>query len=342
MGACCKGETAVPFRTETDDALPRCPLTGLPMHPLMDVDHDWRRPSDTRPWHIWWSDAAGFGQIHPRPEPSEVASYYDIDHYYTHAERGAPDLRAEARQVGWLGRLLTRIAWRFEFGAEPTQAWWKSVIPQGARRALEIGCGDGDRMRTFGPFVGHATGVEPDARAVRVASERGLDVHEGVAEALPDAVQADRYDLIVFSHVLEHTLDPVAALANAAQLLAPGGLLSCEVPNNECLGAQRMGTAWRWLDAPRHLNFFTESSLRAAAEAAGLRVEAVLFRGYVRQFNPDWMIDEATIQAELEGRRVTPADIARQVRHSARLLLRTALAHPSRKYDSVRILCRKA
>lgn len=311
------------------------------MDPRLTVDHDWRRPSDSRPWSIWWSPKVPFGQIHPRPRPDEVASYYEVESYYTHAEFDVMDEAAEDKLVGKIGRLLTAVSWRFDYGSEPTDAWWQSVIPNGARRSLEIGCGDGDRMLTFGPHTGACTGVEPDPRALSVAMERGLDVHPGTAEALPDAVTGTEYDLIVFVHVLEHTLDPLLALRNAADLLAPGGFLSCEVPNNECTGMQRMGQAWRWLDAPRHLNFFTEASLRACAEAAGLVVEQVLYRGYTRQFNPDWVIEEARITAELEGRAMTQADINAQLRHSVRLLAATALAHPRKKYDSIRILCRK-
>ena len=162
------------------------------------------------------------------------------------------------------------------------------------------------------------------------------------AEDLPDAIRDRRYDLIAFVHVLEHTLDPVLSLKNAGALLNAGGIMSIEVPNNACHGARMMGEAWRWLDVPRHLNFFTPDSLAACAEAAGLTVRAVLYRGYVRQFMPDWLVDEARIGAELQGRKASKADIDRQVRHSLRLFARTALAKPAQKYDSVRVLCSRA
>ncbi|WP_334193772.1 class I SAM-dependent methyltransferase [Pararhodobacter sp.] len=318
---------------------PCCPLTGSVMHPGLTVPIDWRRPADRRAWQIWWNEDDGFGQVFPRPRASEVASFYDIDAYYTHAERYKPDVEAEAESVGLLGKILGALAYRFERGAEPTSAWWRSIIPPESENGLEIGCGDGDRMRTFGPHLRHVRGVEPDPRAVRVARERGLDVMEGTAERLPEAVRDRRYDLVVFSHVLEHTLDPVLALANARDLLTEGGVMSVEVPNNASEGSRRMGPRWRWLDVPRHLNFFTPESLQDCAEAAGLKVQAVLYRGYVRQFLPDWMVDEARITAEMERRDVTQADIDAQVRHSARLLAATALAEPRRKYDSVRIIC---
>ena len=322
---------------------PECPLNSEPMHPVLTVPIDWRRPSDRRPWQIWWNDSAAFGQVHPRPAVDEVASFYDLEDYYTHAERVEHDSDAERRQVGILGRAIGSLASHFERGAEPTADWWQSIIPAGAQNSLEIGCGDGDRMQTYQPFLAQGVrGVEPDPRAVRVARERGLDVHQGTAEDLPDAIKDRRYDLIAFVHVLEHTLDPVLSLKNAGALLADGGIMSVEVPNNACEGARMMGEAWRWLDVPRHLNFFTPDSLAACAEAAGLTVRAVLFRGYVRQFMPDWLVDEARIGAELKGRKAGQADIDRQVRHSARLFARTALAKPAQKYDSVRILCSRA
>lgn len=321
------------------EAAGACPLSGASMIPEMTVTRDWRRPDDARSWQIWHSTAVDYGQILPRPAPDDIAGFYDIADYYTHPDRCAFDASDERRAVGWLGRVLASVAWRFEAGAEPTADWWASVIPEGATEGLEIGCGDGDRMRTFGPLLRHVRGVEPDPRAVAEARARGLDVYEGIAESLPEAVKDRRYGLIVFAHVLEHTLDPVLSLRNAGALLDEGGLMSVEVPNNACEGRQRMGEAWRWTDAPRHLNFFTPESLVACAQKAGLTVKAVLYRGYVRQFLPDWIVDEARIRARLEGRAVGPADIARQVRHSASLLAATALAEPARKYDSVRILC---
>lgn len=312
------------------------------MQPKLSVVSDWRRSADRRAWNIYWNDAVKFGQIHPRPAPQEVAEFYDTEGYYTHADFAAADSDKQAKALGLTGRILGSLAYRFEHGSEPTDDWWASVIPQSTTHALEIGSGDGDRMSTFAKHVANIRGVEPDPRAVETARARGLEVYEGTAEHLPPEVTARKYGLIAFVHVLEHTLHPVDALRNAGELLKDGGLLSCEVPNNESIGAEMMGQAWRWLDAPRHLNFFTMKSLRACAEAAGLKVEAELYRGYVRQFMPDWLFEEALIKASLESRKPTQDDVAQQLRHSIKLFARTALAKPERKYDSIRILCRKA
>ena len=107
-------------------AWPLCPLTGEAMQPGLLVPGDWRRPDDRRSWRIWHSYGGGFGQIHPRPRPGDIPEFYDIAGYYTHSERDSTDPDLDESRVGSLGRLLARIAWRFEHGAEPTQAWWRS------------------------------------------------------------------------------------------------------------------------------------------------------------------------------------------------------------------------
>lgn len=318
-----------------------CPISGEDMRPWLTVPLDWRRPQDPSNWTIHWSDQSKFGQILPRPTPREIARFYEVSDYYTHDPSQSGDWDEASRTLGKLGRLLRSAAWRFEHGDEPTKEWWRSIIPEGATAGLEIGCGNGDRMLTFADYVETLYGVEPDPAAVTVARNKGLHVYEGVAEALPQDVNARKYDLIVFTHVLEHTLDPVLSLSNAASLLSDRGVLSCEVPNNECKGMRRMQQNWRWLDAPRHLNFFTMDSLKACADAAGLEVQGEYYRGYVRQFLPDWMFDEAMIRAKLEKRTATKSDLMRQMWYSYGLLLRTAFTHPTKKYDSIRVVCKK-
>ena len=70
-----------------------------------------------------------------------------------------------------------------------------------------------------------------------------IPVLEGSAESLPAAFKPATCDGLVFSHVLEHLVDPEAAVRNAAALLKPTGLMFCEVPNNESLVAKQSGLA---------------------------------------------------------------------------------------------------
>lgn len=318
------------------DAL--CLVCSGPSRFWMSVPRDWRRPWVAGAWRLVWCDSCHFGQVWPRPDAGDIAAFYDLARYYTHSatETG----RIEARP-GLAARLMLALAWRADRGIEPDAAWWQALPPAGARTALEIGCGSGQNLDRLAGLGLDVAGVEPDAAACAAARGRGLDVWQGVAEALPGPVAAQRYDLVVLTHVLEHCLNPGLALAQAAGRLAPGGRMVVEVPNNACAGARAAGAVWHWLDVPRHLNFFTEASLRALVAQAGLVVERVEWWGYARQFHPDWIATEAQSEAVFAGQGT--ADAARLALHLRRgwgLLARTLLAPAAQRYDSVRLILR--
>lgn len=74
------------------------------------------------------------------------------------------------------------------------------------------------------------------------------------------------YDFIFLFHVLEHVADPVSMIARLAKQLTANGMLYVEVP----LGAW---LEWNDLREPlTHINFFSEQSLAAVAEASGLGI----------------------------------------------------------------------
>ncbi len=308
------------------------------MRRWLQVPCDWRRPGLAGAWNLWWCDACAFGQVWPRPAPSEIPAFYDLRRYYTHstAETG----RVEARP-GWSARLLMALAWRADRGAEPDDSWWHQLPPVGARTALEIGCGSGQNLKLLAAQGLEVVGVEPDVAACAAARGRGLQVWAGVAEALPAPIVARHFDLVLLAHVLEHCLDPAGALGQAAARVAPGGRLVVEVPNSACAGLASAGAAWHWLDVPRHLNFFTRASLEALVRRIGLVVERVEWWGYARQFHPEWIATEAEAEAVFAGLAAADAGrVARHRRRAWRLLARTLFAHAARRYDSLRLILR--
>ena len=96
----------------------------------------------------------------------------------------------------------------------------RSLLPRGAGRVLDVGCGEGTLVGYLSERVPHVVGVDPDVAVLRGAAAPGLVV--GAAEALPfpDA----RFDAVTACMVLHHT-DPATALAEMVRVLAPGGRL---------------------------------------------------------------------------------------------------------------------
>lgn len=187
--------------------------------------------------------------------------------------------------------------------------------------------------------------MEPDETARRAAAARGIAVHAGTAEALPDELLGGAaFDLVLLIHTLEHLVDPLLGLRNAAGLLAPGGTFAAEVPNHGSSGFRRSQSAWFHTDAGRHLSFFTARSLELAVRAVGLEPAAFEFRGYTEQFTDGWVEAEQEVWDRLyggEGARVASAPRRPSALRSWKLLARTLLAGAERKYDSVRVYARK-
>ncbi|MCX7288316.1 MAG: class I SAM-dependent methyltransferase [Rhodobacterales bacterium] len=105
-------------------------------------------------------------------------------------------------------------------------------MPQGGR-VLDVGCGQGFYLPLYARLGLTATGAEPDAlprtEAARKAAALGFAVVDAPAERLPFADAS--FDAAVMSEVLEHLADPGLALAEAARVLVPGGLLLVTVPH---------------------------------------------------------------------------------------------------------------
>jgi SAM-dependent methyltransferase len=98
-------------------------------------------------------------------------------------------------------------------------------------RVLDCGCGAGDNARILRDSGASVTAITASAEEEQAASkycEKVMlaDLNEGIpAEALSG------YDVVMFSHVLEHLFDPAKALHDAAQILKKDGVLAVALPN---------------------------------------------------------------------------------------------------------------
>lgn len=136
---------------------------------------------------------------------------------------------------------------------------------------LDIGCGFGESLGYHQARGCDVCGVEADENIRRVADKFGYRVHVGLFDAA--IYEEASFDFVTMSQVIEHVVDPVEVLQGIHKVLKPGGELILSTPNASGWGARLFGKKWINWHAPYHLHFFSNRSLRQAAEKAGLIVE---------------------------------------------------------------------
>ena len=134
---------------------------------------------------------------------------------------------------------------------------------------IDIGCGVGEFMRVAQAQGWQASGIEPSAWASQYGRERlGLPIFTGTLERFLDEEPDRRFAVVTMFDMLEHSLDPLADLQRAYQLLEDGGVLLITTVNAGGLVARKAGSRW-WLIIPEHLTYFDVPALKRLARMAG-------------------------------------------------------------------------
>lgn len=118
------------------------------------------------------------------------------------------------------------------------------------RRVLDLGCGRGGVMELFWREVRRAIGLDPDLASLR-EHRAGFARVCGLGDGLPFA--AGSFDLVVALWVFEHLAAPERVLAEAQQVLAPGGRLLFLTPNARHPLIVFNRFSWAWPAAQRLL-----------------------------------------------------------------------------------------
>ncbi|MBN6056893.1 class I SAM-dependent methyltransferase [Nonomuraea sp. RK-328] len=99
------------------------------------------------------------------------------------------------------------------------------AVPDGAQRALDVGCGEGMLARELRRAVPHVTGVDLDAPSIERARAYLDDVDYILGDFLTHPFEPASFDVVASVATLHH-MDAATGLARMRDLLRPGGLLA--------------------------------------------------------------------------------------------------------------------
>lgn len=179
------------------------------------------------------------------------------------------------------------------------------------RRVLDVGCATGYLARALAASGCTVVGVEPDEAAAEAARRDGLDVLTADFTA-PDIVPrllahsgGQRFDVVVFGDVLEHLVDPAAALRTAAQLLDPAGCVVASIPNvaHGSLRLDLLRGRFRYTDTGlldrTHVQLFTRERIAALFRSADFAIETEA-RSYYPVFGTEGRVQQGELPPEVE------------------------------------------
>jgi 2-polyprenyl-3-methyl-5-hydroxy-6-metoxy-1,4-benzoquinol methylase len=143
-----------------------------------------------------------------------------------------------------------------------------SLISREAETILDVGCGAGDNVRImqtmFGKLKPKVVGITSSSEEAAIAQRFMTEVHIADLD-ISDLtfLGKKKFDVVIFSHVLEHLKNPIDVIFRVVRYLKEGGQVLIAVPNvlEYKNRARLLGGHFEYEDSGimdrTHLRFFT-------------------------------------------------------------------------------------
>ena len=210
--------------------------------------------------------AFGFWELDPKPSKEQLAAFYQKQYFdsknfevkyddeeYFHKQ--LPYIEAETVFLGYQGSHTTNQKYRM----------------------LDVGCGEGFCLSYFHKKNWDVFGTDYSRDGIsRHFPQLAEKVQTGDTEEILASFhnQGLQFDLIILNNVLEHLLEPLAALKALRKLVKPGGTVRAQVPNDYSalqLKALELGCINRefWVAPHEHMSYFERDSLLRSFKECG-------------------------------------------------------------------------
>jgi predicted SAM-dependent methyltransferase len=148
-------------------------------------------------------------------------------------------------------------------------------------RLLDVGVGNGFFLKTLDSKKWERFGADT---AWNPGDWQGEDVVRYEAKFDETPLPLNQLDAITMWHVFEHFYHPQQALANACEILKPGGYLFIAVPDLKNLDRYLFGRFWVGWDAPRHIALYSSASLKTMLHQNGFEICSTRHSSYTGDY----------------------------------------------------------
>jgi len=232
------------------------------------------------PFAVVRCTGCGLVFVSPRVAAHRVTDLYGAQYWLSPSAKdyGYTDYRADAAR------------WRRTYEVRARVLDGRIAAPG---RVLDVGCAAGYFLGVMRARGWDAWGIEVSAPIAAEARAALGDEHVHVGSLSDAPYERSSFDLITFWDVVEHLPDPVAALRQARELLAPGGLLLVETQDVGSAFARLMGRRWQHFKQAEHLWHFSRSTLPLLLERGGWSAELLTARRAGKYVSLDFVVERA-------------------------------------------------
>lgn len=214
------------------------------------------------PYWIACCENCGFEQTAPLPTSEDLKALYET--YYNFGGEAADSTGFYVRL-----RKLFQNSWLWDFwlkidGDISFHTW------RGKGRLLDVGCNEGRGLIRYQSSGYTVEGLELNNKAADVARKKGFVVHSDLIEQFEPS---EKYDVVVLSNVLEHSLNPLGMLLHVARVLNPNGQVWISCPNSQSWLRDVFGRFWINWHVPFHISHFSSKMLTGVLQQSGFELK---------------------------------------------------------------------
>lgn len=224
-----------------------CLACNGPIGKVMDEVFDTRFGIET-PYVITQCKDCSLEQTNPLPNQEELNGLYERFYNFS----GESNTRYTQLRAKFINSFLYRI--------------WLAIdgdisfhLARGTGSLLDVGCNEGRGLEFYQNHGFAAEGLELNSKAAEVARGKGFVVHGSTLEGF---TTEKKYDAVVLSNVLEHSLNPAYMLRSIHRLLNPNGQVWISCPNSQSWLRSAFGRFWINWHVPFHVVHFSPDTLR--------------------------------------------------------------------------------